>query len=252
MRCGGLARRCVGLLGRALDQILDHALLDARPSGIRRRRRRRQVCRRRTPWRSRWCSSIERSMSWSTSVAVGFVVEQRLELGTAEQCVEDLAVHLDQQRIGAGIGHQRVEAAVEHAELVERHADPEFLRAAADRLAFLCGGALTASSKIGSSSTRRVSNNWTTNCLRESAANSAGDANTTSGKCSATYMRLPRRSTTPNDTKPWRASRTEVRATPNCSLRLRSAGTGEPGRELAGRDPLGEAGRVPARRRSGG
>ena len=77
---------------------------------------------------------------------------------------------------------------------------------------------------IGSSRARRVSNSWRTNVLRSSVL-----VTVTSGRCSATYDRLPRRSITPSDTRPWIASRTDVRATRNCSDRTRSDGILAPG-----------------------
>ena len=56
-----------------------------------------------------------------------------------------------------------------------------------------------------------------------------GAVDVTSGRCSATYERLPRRSMTPSDSRPWIASRTEVRATWNCSDSDRSDGIRAPG-----------------------
>ena len=67
--------------------------------------------------------------------------------------------------------------------------------------------------------TRRVSNSSLTVRLRPSSLRS------TSGSRSATYGRLPRRSRYPTDTSPWMASRTDVRATWNCSHSWRSAGS---------------------------
>ena len=84
---------------------------------------------------------------------------------------------------------------------------------------------------IGSSSARRVSKSWRTNSLRSSPTPTR-----TSGRCSATYDRLPRRSITPSDSRPWIASRTEVRATWNCSDRARSDGICEPGSRSPRRD----------------
>ncbi len=77
---------------------------------------------------------------------------------------------------------------------------------------------------IGSSRVRRVSNSWRTKLLASSAAVSV-----TSGRRSATNERLPRRSMTPSETSPWIASRTDVRATRNCSDSDRSEGMRAPG-----------------------
>ena len=180
-------------------------------------------------------------MSSSTCVAVGLVVQQRLELGAAEQGVEHLAVDLDQQRVAAGVGDQRVEPAVERAELVERHPQPELLCRAADRFPF--GGVGAAAGELED---RQLDHAARLEQLRDVELARVGFLSLGRGEgdfrqSSATYRRLPRRSIMPSRHQALdrfahrRAGDTEL-------LAQRALGRDRrPGCQLAGSDPFGEA-----------
>ena len=85
-----------------------------------------------------------------------------------------------------------------------------------------------ANSDIAGSIVRRTSNSCRTRVLRSSSV-AESPLSRISGSRSATTGRLPRRSRYPDAVRPWMASRTDVRATPNCSHNCRSAGTALPG-----------------------
>ncbi len=114
-------------------------------------------------------------------------VEQRRELARAEQRGQRLGVDLVEQRVAARPGERRVELAVDLAELgqVARPAgrEPGDLGAFGSSVA-----RRVAISTIAGSITWRTSNSWVTSALRSSPAKF------TSGRCSATTDRLPRRS----------------------------------------------------------
>ncbi len=167
---------------------------------------------------------------------VGVARQHRFEVLGAEQPGQHLAVHLDEQRVAARSGDQRVERLVELAELGQLHLAAEAGGEGVDLGAFVAarpfGGEvddrqleeLGASRTTGARTSLR-SSSWST---------------LTSGRCSTTYERLPRRSMTPSDSSPWIASRTDVRATRNCSERSRSEGIASAGLEIADDDAFEE------------
>ncbi len=190
-----------------------------------------------------WCSAIERAMSSSTCDR-GW--PRRTAATRTRRCGTGASSTLPYISTSSGLP-QALAISVwnrrsSDAELVERHPDPELLRSAPDRFAF--GGVGPAARELEDRQLEHATRleQLHDELLARVGGQSSGEAKTTSGRCSATYIRLPRRSTTPSDTRPWSASRTDVRATPNCSLRLRSAGHRRPGCQLAGSDPFGEAG----------
>ena len=142
---------------------------------------------------------------------VGVGRQQRGEVVGTEQPAEHLAVQLDEQRVAARPGDGRVERRGRGRGSRERHAPVEALgQRRRSRPGRSSEARSAASSMIGSSSARRVSNSWRTNSLRSSRRS---PSTWTSGRRSATYERLPRRSMTPSESRPCIASRTEVRAT---------------------------------------
>ena len=136
-----------------------------------------------------------------------------------------LAVHLDEQRIAAGPADRGVESMVELAELAERHAVVELLGDPADLDAL--GVGRTLCSQFDDRQLEQPAG--LEQLPDELLAARRASSKFTSGNRSTTNDRLPRRSITPSDNNPCMASRTEVRATWNCSDRSRSDGTRTPG-----------------------
>ena len=170
---------------------------------------------------------------------VGVGRQQRGEVVGTEQPAEHLAVQLDQQRVAAGPGDGGV----------ERRGRGRGSRPAPCRVRKPLASAVisarsvsearsAASSMIGSSSVRRVSNSWRTNSLRSSRRS---PSTRTSGSRSATYERLPLRSMTPEREQALhrlahrRAGDAELLGQPSLG---RHAGSRL---ELAAGDPLDEA-----------
>ena len=107
--------------------------------------------------------------------------------GERNRLIEHLAVQLDQERVAAPGRDRRVELAIEPPERRGCRGRPRSGRGSRRRHRGRPSSARSAASaKIGTSSTRRVSNSSRTKCLALDRPSTD-----TSGRCSATQVRLP-------------------------------------------------------------